>query len=112
MEVFEKIQAQQEKLEATDPAWMVGRQLADICRTDPRCEKILSEDLDSEAMSLKKAADMLQKYADDNHGKARRFCIPPNTAEQLLRKFYGLPDAVPDTAEPPTEDVFDLSAFM
>ena len=111
MTVFEKIEAQQAKLKETDPAWMVGEQLKDICRSDPHCEGIVAEDLESEAMSLEKAAAALKKYSDDNHGKARCFCIPPKVADQILRKFYGLPEASAGPA-PTTSDTFDLSAFM
>ena len=111
MTVFEKIEAQQAKLKDTEPAWMVGEQLKDICRADPHCADIVAEDLENEAMSLEKAAAALKKYSDDNHGKARCFCITPKVAEGILRKFYGLPEI---SAEPALESTgtFDLSAFM
>ena len=111
MTVFEKIEAQQAKLKETEPAWMVGEQLKDICRSDLHCADIVTTDLDVEAMSLEKAAAALKKYSDENHGKARCFCVTPKVAEQILRKFYGLPDAAA-VAEAPAHGVFDLSAFM
>ena len=111
MTVFEKIEAQQAKLKETEPAWMVGEQLKDICHSDLHCADIVAEDLESEAMSLEKAAAALKKYSDDNHGKARCFCITPKVADQILRKFYGLPEASAEPA-PTTSDTFDLSAFM
>lgn len=112
MTIFERIEAQQAGKENT-PAWMVGEQLKEICRADPSCTDILLEDLDSEAMTIDKAAGALKKYADENRGKARCFCIPPNVAEQVLRKFYGLPDGMDHQADPqPATGVFDLSAFM
>ena len=111
MSVFEKIEAQQVKLKETEPAWMVGEQLKDICRNDAHCADIVSEDLENEAMPLDKAAAALKKYSDENHGKAKCFCITPKVAEQILRKFYGLPDAAA-VAEAPANGVFDLSAFM
>ena len=111
MTVFEKIEAQQAKLKESDPAWMVGEQLKDICGSDPHCADIVAEDLESEAMSLEKAAAALKKYSDDNHGKARCFCITPKVAEKVLRKFYGLPESVVERAPAPT-GAFDLSAFM
>ncbi len=44
MTVFEKIETQQAKLKDTEPAWMVGEQLKDICRSDPHCATIVDED--------------------------------------------------------------------
>ena len=111
MTVFEKIEAQQAKLKNTEPAWMVGEQLKDICRADPHCADIVEEDLESESMSLEKAAAALKKYSDDNHGKARCFCITPKVADSILRKFYGLPEAAAEST-PESAGTFDLSAFM
>lgn len=112
MTVFEKIEAQQKGKENT-AIWMVGEQLKDVCRNDPHCASIVEEDLKSEAMSLEKAAAVLKKYADENHGKARCFCIPPNVAEQILRKFYGLPEPAPATAgmAVASTGVLDLSSL-
>lgn len=111
MTVFQKIEAQQKGKEDT-AAWMVGEQLKDICRNDPHCASIVEEDLNSEAMSLVKAAAALQKYANENHGKARCFCITPKTADQILRKFYGLPEDIPTDPTVPVSGVLDLSAFV
>ena len=113
MTVFEKIEAQQKGKENT-AVFMVGEQLKDICRRDSHCASIVDEDLESEAMSLAKAAAALQKYANENHGKARCFCITPNMAEQILRKFYGLPEAAlaPVETPLPTTDVLDLSSLL
>lgn len=112
MTVFEKIEAQQAKLKDTEPAWMVGEQLKDICRADPHCADIVAEDLENEAMSLEKAAAALKKYSDDNHGKARCFCITPKEAEQVLRKFYGLPEAGEQNAPPKSDGILSLDAFL
>ena len=112
MNVYEKIEAQQAKLKETEPAWLVGEQLKDICRSDQSCEAIVAEDLENEAMSLTKASAALKKYADDNHGKSRSFCISPKVADQILRKFYGLPEIAPPQPEQKPSDTFDLSAFM
>lgn len=108
---MKKIEAQQKDKENT-AAWMVGEQLKDICRGDPHCANIVEEDLNSEAMSLEKAAAALQKYANENHGKARCFCITPKVADQILRKFYGLPDAAPVEPALSTSGVLDLSVFV
>ena len=112
MNAIEKIEAQQEKLDPNTPAWMIGEQLKDICRGDMHCEKIVREDLDSEAMSLQKAADKLQQYANANHGNKKCFCITPKVADGILREFYGLPAAGEPVKEAPVSDFVDLSAFI
>lgn len=112
MNAIEKIEAQQSKLADTDPAWMVGEQLKDICRVDIHCEQIVREDLDSEAMSLQKAAEKLKKYADANHGKSKCFCITPKVADGILREFYGLPAVGEVINKEPATDFVDLSAFI
>ena len=111
MTVFEKIEAQQKGKENT-ATWMVGEQLKDICRGDSHCANIVEEDLNSETMSLEKAAGALQKYANENHGKARCFCITPKVADQIIRKFYGLPDAAPAEPDHSATGVLDLSALV
>ena len=112
MDVFEMIEAQQAKLSDTEPAWMVGEQLKDICRADESLAAIVAEDLTSEAMSLTKAAAELKKYADKNH-TGRSFCITPKVAEGILRKFYGLPEAGAEKPEPQKKTgVIDLFSFV
>lgn len=112
MNVYEKIESQQANLKDTEPAWLVGEQLKDICRNDPSCESIVAEDLENEAMSLEKAAAALKKYADENRGKSRSFCITPKVADQIIRKFYGLPEISSPQPEQKPTGTFDLSAFM
>ena len=112
MSVFEMIENQQAKLSDTEPAWMVGEQLKDICRSDDAAAAIVAEDLTSAAMSLEKAAAELKKYADQNK-KGRCFCITPKVAEGILRKFYGLPEAgVEKKEEPKKTGVIDLFSFV
>ncbi len=118
MTVFEKIEAQQAKLKDTEPAWMVGEQLKDICRADPGCAEIVAQDLENPDMNLEKAAGQIHAYANKNHGKARQFCVTPKVAEGILRTFYGLPDAVtaaPEAPQAPQEqptDFIDLLSIL
>lgn len=44
MNAIEMIEAQQKGKENT-PAWMVGEQLKDICRSDRHCAEIVAQDL-------------------------------------------------------------------
>lgn len=116
MTVFEKIEAQQKGKE-NSAAWMVGQQLKDICRGDPRCAELVLQDLDNPEQSLEKAAEQIKAYADKQPRVNRCVVVPPNVAEDILRKFYGLPEtsAAPRlTLFPQTDaavssvDLFDL----
>ena len=123
MSAIEKIRAQQAGKESTD-VWMVGHQLKDILREDPSLEEILDTDLDVEEMSLTHCAGKIKEYADELHRKQKGscVCVTPDVAEGIIRKFYGLPDAVgtdpepaPAPAAPPVveeEDVFEFSNFL
>lgn len=94
MTVFEKIEAQQAGKENTGP-WMVGEQLKDICRADPHCAEIVVQDLENSGMSLEACEKKIKAKADEIQKKTKQkcVCIPPNVAEQVIREFYGLPEA-------------------
>ena len=103
MTVFEMIEAQQRGIENT-AAWMVGEQLKDICRADPGCAAIVAEDLQQKEMSLAACEKKIKAYADKNK-KGNSFCVIPTVAEDIIRKFYGLPERVQkgqETAEGPS----------
>lgn len=119
MEVFEKIAAQQKGREHT-PEWMVGEQLAEICRREPSCADLVEKDLD--AITLSKVAAKIQAYADELHKKQKGkcVCVPPCEAERIIRDAYGLPSA-PDqgqevadvpAAPVPDDGILDLSLFL
>lgn len=94
MTVFEKIEQLQKGKENTAP-WMVGEQLKDICRREPRCEQIVLEDLENPDMSLEKCEKKICEHADELHKKTKGkcVCVPPNVAEGIIREFYGLGEA-------------------
>lgn len=98
MNCIEKIAAAQAGLENTD-AYMVGQQLKEICR-DPACGALVAADLDNPGMGLKACAAKIKEWADEQHKKNKGscVCVPPDVAEGIIRKFYGLPDTT--TAEP------------
>ncbi len=93
MSVYEKIAAQQKGRDGT-PAWMVGEQLKDMCREDPRCEELLDKDLDVKEMGLEKAAAKIKEFAD-KHKTGNFACVTPIQADRILREFYGLPGGAP-----------------
>lgn len=122
MTVFEMIEAQQKGKENTDP-WMVGEQLKDICRQDPHCAEIVAQDLENPSMSLTECEKKIKAAADEIQKKNKKkcVCITPNVAEQIIREFYGLPEAqkAPATApvptpEPESEDfgILDLADLL
>lgn len=98
MSVFEKIEAQQKGKEGTAP-WMVGEQLKDICRREPLAAELVEKDLDIKEMSLVEAEKKIKAYAD-SHKKGSCAVVPPNVAEKIIRKFYGIPAAAKDAAAP------------
>ena len=115
MTVFEKIEAQQKGLEGTD-AYMAGQQLKEICRREPECAQLVLTDLDNPDMSLKAAAGKIKEWADARRKETKARCVgvPPDVAEGIIRKFYGLPDAGQSQLEPVTEAVpiLDLASFF
>lgn len=117
MNVFEKIEAQQKGRENT-PAWMVGEQLKDICRRDPANAEIVAEDLENQEMSIEKAERKIKAWADSQRGKSSCVCVPPNVAENIIRKFYGLPEASAEQPVPvaaalaPKKSDLDFDSFF
>lgn len=105
MSYIEKITAAQAGFENTD-AYMVGQQLKDICR-DTACADLVAADLENPGMGLKDCAAKIKEWADEQHKKNKGscICVPPDVAEGIIRKFYGLPDAtsVTETKEPEVE---------
>ena len=96
--VFEKIEAQQKGKENTVP-WMVGEQLKDICRREPLATELVEKDLDVKEMSLVECEKKIKAYAD-SHKKGSCAVVPPNVAEKIIRKFYGIPEAGKDSSTP------------
>ena len=92
-ELLEKISQQQKGKENTD-IFMVGEQIKDICRNNEKATELVVSDLDVPEMSLEKCAGEIKKEADRLHRehKGNCICIPPNVAEEIIRKFYGIPD--------------------
>lgn len=90
------IEAQQEKAREHSHQWMVGEQLKDICRMEPRSAELIAQDLTVDAMGIVEAEKKIAAFAKKHGG-----CASPIEAEQVLREFYGLPaagEAAPGTA--------------
>ena len=84
-----------------DAVAMVGEQLMDMTRGDDRASEILLTDLGNKDMSIEQAEKKIKAYADELHRKARGncVCVSPKKAEEILRKFYGLPEPATASAE-------------
>lgn len=104
MTVYEKIEQLQKGKENT-PAWMVGEQLKDICRREPRCEQIVLEDLASPNMSLEKCEKKIKEWADSQKNGKNCVCVPPQVAEGIIREFYGLGNAPQQNEQPEQQPV-------
>lgn len=83
--------AQQEREKGRTPAWMVGEQLKDICRREPMSAELIVQDMANASMHIQAAAKEIKKYADE-HRTGNFACVTPTEAEDILRKFYGLPE--------------------
>lgn len=81
------------------PQWMVGEQLKDICRMEPRSAELIVQDLAVEGMGIVDAEKKIKAFAD-GHKTGNFACVTPAEADRILRKFYGLPapGEVPDPA--------------
>lgn len=72
--------------------WMVGEQLKDICRAEPKSAELIARDLKVEKMSIVEAEKKIKAFADA-HKTGNFACVTPVEADRILREFYGLPAA-------------------
>lgn len=108
------LEAQQAKVKPRSPQWMVGEQLKDICRMEPKSAELIAQDLENEAMSITAAEKKIKAFAD-GHKTGNFSCVTPAEAENILREFYGLtrPDEVKPAASPaPTQKLVDPFDFL
>lgn len=110
MSAIEKIEAQQKGREGTAP-WMVGEQLKDMLRAEPRLEDLLDKDLDVKDMSLAAAERKIKAYAD-GHKSGGFACVTPAVADGILREFYGLPKRGERSAEGKPGKIINLEDFL
>ena len=113
MENLIKIIEQQQKGKENTPIFMVGEQLKDIAEREPGTIDLLLQDLKVPEMSLEAAEKKIKEYSDKNRKNASCFCVSPKVAEDILRKFYGLPEA---NATPlnavSTQNYIDLDSLL
>lgn len=116
MNVFDMISEQQKGKENTAP-WMVGEQLKEICRREPLAAELVEKDLAVKEMSLSACEKQIKAWADQ-HKKGNCAVVPPNVAEGIIRKFYGIPERSKEseptkaTRETGEKDIIDFTAFL
>lgn len=88
---IEKI-AEQQKGKENTAAYMVGEQLKDIIRGSERAAELVIQDLENPDMSIERCERKIKEYADEQKKKENNscVCVPPNVAEGIIRKFYGI----------------------
>lgn len=106
---LEKITSQQPK-ERT-PVWMVGEQLKDMLRVESHLAEIVAQDLDVKEMSLAECEKKIKKFAD-KHKTGGFSCVIPSEAEQIIRKFYGLPEKGSNPVPVAADNVLHLEDFF
>jgi len=90
--VIELIEQQQKGIENTAP-WYAGEQLKDICKKEPHSAELLAKDLEVAEMSISHAEKKIKEWADKQKRSGNCVFVPPQVAEGILRKFYGLQEA-------------------
>lgn len=112
---FEELQAkinEQRKGHNEDAVYYCGEQILDICRGNEDFAEIVLTDLANAEMSVEKCERKIKGYAD-KHKKGNCAVVPPKVAEEIIRKFYGLPggDDEPENAAPVSAWI-DLTAYL
>ena len=100
-----EIEAQQAKEKGRTAPWMVGEQLREICMREPKSAELIAQDLTTGGMSLREAETKIRAYAD-KHKTGNFACVTPAKAEDILRKYFGLPAAAGDPHPSPAGDTF------
>ena len=114
-QALKAIAAQQPKERSA--VWMVGEQLKDMVRAEPETAALIAADLAGAGMTLadaeKKIAEAARKNKVGNVG-----CVTPAEADEILRKFYGLPQkqeretAAREEDANETPELLDLADFL
>ena len=115
MSVFDELKEKKEgqrKGHDEDAVYYCGEHILDICRGNEAFAEIVLTDLDNAEMTVEKCEREIKKYAD-KHKKGNCAVVPPKVAEDIIRKFYGLPgvDDEPESAEPVSAGI-DLTAYL
>lgn len=113
METLRMMIEEQRKGKECTPLWGIGSQLMDMAAESTVARDLIKRDLAVPEMNLEAAAKHFATYADKNRGGKNQFCITPDVADGLLRKFYGLPDKPQGGALPAADEGYiDLGDLL
>lgn len=90
IELSNTIAKQVEKEDEFSPVRMVGRQLMDIVGQNEQAAAVVLEDLKG-GHTVQKCEAEIYKWAKA-HKKGNRACCPPDIADGIIRKYFGLPE--------------------
>ena len=105
------LREQQCKVKERSGPWMVAEQLMDICRREPKSAELIAQDLHNLEMGIVQAEQQIKAFADQ-HKTGNFACVTPVEAEEILRKFYGLPDLQADKPSGSGAVLVDLADFL
>ena len=105
------LKEQQSKVKERSAPWMVAEQLKDICRREPESAELIAQDLENPEMGIVQAEKKIKAFADA-HKSGNFACVTPWEAEDILRKFYGLPDPGRDKPSAGGAVSVDLADFL
>lgn len=72
---------------AEGPVWLVGEQIKDIVRREPDSAATILEDISGKNACLAEIEREISKYARAHSG-----CCDPFRAENIIRKYFGIPE--------------------
>ena len=110
------IEKQQAGMDKFSCPYVVGEQLKEICRREPKSAELLANDLEVKEMDLNHAERKIFEYGKTLAKGKGGVAISPAQAEKVLRDFYKLPDGA---EEAPAEEapkskgkIFELEDFL
>ena len=101
------IEAQQPKLR--NDIWMVGEQLKDMIRSEPKWADMIEMDIKNKDQNLEAIAKKIRERASKN--KTGSFgCVTPMEAEEIIRATFCIPKR--EEREAPSGKVISLEDFF
>lgn len=114
IELSNTVQKQVEKEYEYSPVRGVARQLMDIIGQDQQAAAIVLEDLKG-GLTVKGCEEEIKKWVDKHHKGNSGYC-PPDIAEGIIRKYFGLAKAdaepAPAPQPKPKAKIINLEDFL
>jgi|GEM_PF-3397174 len=111
IELSNTIAKQVEKEDEFSPVRMVGRQLMDIVGQNEQVAAVVLEDLKG-GHTVHKCEAEIYKWAKA-HKTGNRACCPPDIADGIIRKYFGLPENGEKTQQPKQKNkTINLTDFL